>query len=213
LDTVKEIKEKLLDFQIEAVGDLTQRAIEQGIDAKKILHDGLVAGMNVIGEQFKEAEIFVPQVLLAAKAMNEALKIMEPMLAGKDREPLGRVVLGTVQQDVHDIGKNLVGIMLRGSGFEVYDIGTNVPAEKFVEAAQEKKAQIICMSSLLTTSMPYMKACVEAVKDSGIKDSVKTLVGGAVVTQRYADEIGADGYAPDAGSAVGKAKELLGLDV
>jgi 5-methyltetrahydrofolate--homocysteine methyltransferase len=212
LDAIKEIKEKLLDFQIEAVGDLTQKAIDQGIEAKEILQHGLISGMNLIGEQFKEAEIFVPQVLLAAKAMNQALQILEPILAGKDRDPAARVILGTVQQDVHDIGKNLVGIMLKGSGFEVYDVGTNVPSERFIEKAQEHKAHLICMSSLLTTSMPFMKACVESIRRSGIKDIVKTMVGGAVVTQRYADEIGADGYAPDAGSAVGKAKELLLID-
>ncbi len=202
----------LLDFQIEAVGDLTQKAINQGIDAKAILHHGLISGMNMIGEQFKEAEIFVPQVLMAAKAMNKALEILEPFLAETDRDLVARVVLGTVKQDVHDIGKNLVGIMLKGAGFEVYDIGTNVPSEKFIEAAQEHEARIICMSSLLTTSMPHMKSCIEAIKHSGIKDNVKTMVGGAVVTQRYADEIGADGYAPDAGSAVSKAKELLGIE-
>ena len=211
MDTIKKIKKNLLDFQIEAVGSLTREALNQGINPKDILHQGLIAGMNEIGEQFKEAEIFIPQVLLAAKAMNTALEILEPVLAGTDREPAARVVLGTVQQDVHDIGKNLVGIMLKGSGFEVYDIGTNVPSEKFVEAARQHEARLICMSSLLTTSMPSMKACVDAIKSSGIKDNVKTMIGGAVVTQRYADEIGADGYAPDAGSAVGKAKELLGL--
>ena len=212
MDTIKKIKENLLDFQIEAVGSLTREALNQGINPKDILHQGLIAGMNEIGEQFKEAEIFIPQVLLAAKAMNTALEILEPVLAGTDREPAARVVLGTVQQDVHDIGKNLVGIMLKGSGFEVYDIGTNVPSEKFVEAARQHEARLICMSSLLTTSMPSMKACVDAIKSSGIKDNVKTMIGGAVVTQRYADEIGADGYAPDAGSAVAKAKEILGLD-
>ena len=211
MDVIEEIRENLLEFEVDKVGQLIRTAIDQGIDAKTILHQGLIAGMNVVGEQFREAEIFVPQVLLAAKAMNTALGILEPVLSSAEREPLAVVILGTVKMDVHDIGKNLIGIMLKGAGFEVHDIGTDVSPETFVEAARQHKAQMICMSALLTTSMPSMKKSVETFKMSAIKDKVKTMIGGAVVTQQYADEIGADGYAPDAGSAVSKAKALLGL--
>ena len=208
MDVVDEIKGYLLEFQVEKVGERAQVALDQGIDAKIILHQGLIAGMNVIGEQFKENEIFIPQVLLAAKAMNTVLGILEPFLAGAGREPLARIVLGTVKMDVHDIGKNLVGIMLKGAGFEVHDIGIDVPPQKFVQAARQHQARMVCMSSLITTSMPSLKASVEVIKSSGLEGKIKTMIGGAVVTQRYADEIGADGYAPDAGSAVGKVKEL-----
>jgi len=180
---------------------LTQEALDEGLSAQEILDGSLIAGMNVIGERFKKNEIYVPEVLLAAP-------LLKPILADTGAEPVGRVVLGTVKGDQHDIGKNLVGMMLEGAGFEVFDVGVDTPSEKFVEAAREKKADIVAISALLTTTMPHMKTTIEALKSAGL--AVKTMVGGAPVTQRFADEIKADGYGRDGALAVEKAKGLLG---
>ncbi|RLB03806.1 MAG: cobalamin-binding protein, partial [Deltaproteobacteria bacterium] len=165
--------------------------------------------MNVVGEKFKKLEIFVPQVLLSARAMKAGMEVLRPILAQKKVKATGKVVLGTVRGDQHDIGKNLVGMMLEGAGFEVFDLGVNVPESKFVEAAKEKNADIVGMSALLTTTMPHMKTTIEALRANGLK--VKVLVGGAPVTQKFADEIEADAYGANAAEAVEKAKELLGI--
>ncbi len=187
---------------------LTQEALQEGLSAQDILNGGLIAGMSVIGERFKRNECFVPTVLLAARAMKMGMALLKPILADTGVESIGKVVLGTVKGDQHDIGKNLVGMMLEGAGFEVIDLGTDTPSEKFVEMAREKKADIVGMSALLTTTMPGMKTTIEALKSAGL--TVRTMIGGALVTQRYADEINADAFGKDAAVAVEKAKELIG---
>ena len=168
--------------------------------------------MNVVGERFKNNEFYVPEVLIAARAMHAGMDILKPKLAESGVEPIGKVLLGTVKGDLHDIGKNLVAMMLEGAGFEVIDLGIDVPPEKFVQAVNEQGGDVIAMSALLTTTMTQMKTTLEALEEAGVKGKVKTLIGGAPVTQNYADEIGADGYARDAASAADKAKELLGIN-
>ncbi|MBQ7257844.1 MAG: corrinoid protein [Abditibacteriota bacterium] len=190
--------------------EITTEAIDEGIAPGTILNDGLVAGMNVVGEYFKNNEFYVPEVLVAARAMQKSMDILKPKLQEAGAEPKGVIAIGTVKGDLHDIGKNLVAMMLEGSGFEIRDLGVDVSPEKFVEAAGNG-AQIIAMSALLTTTMPSMKSTIDALTEAGLKDKVKTMIGGAPVTQNYADEIGADGYSTDAASAVDKAIELLGL--
>lgn len=189
--------------------ELTRKLIEAGVPAKKILDEGLIAGMSVVGERFKNGEYFVPEVLVAARAMKAAMELLRPLLASSDVEPIGTVVIGTVRGDLHDIGKNLVAMMLEGAGFQVIDLGVDVTADKFVEAARQHKAEIVGMSALLTTTMTYMPEVIKALESEGIRDKVKVIVGGAPVTKEWADQIGADGYAPDAASAVDKCKELL----
>ncbi|MCD6231429.1 corrinoid protein [Candidatus Aerophobetes bacterium] len=205
---LKDIAESIIKGNAPKVKELVKKAIDEGQDVKKVLNGGLIAGMNVVGEKFKKNEFYVPEVLIAARAMKSGMEIIKPILADKDVRGLGTIVLGTVRGDLHDIGKNLVGMMLEGGGFEVVDLGVDVSPEKFVEATKEKKAQLIGLSALLTTTMVSMKEVVETVRKSGLKD-VKIMIGGAPVTQSYAEEIGADGYAPDAASAVDKAKELV----
>ena len=190
---------------------LTEEAIKEGVGPGDILNDGLVAGMNVVGERFKKNEFYVPEVLIAARAMKNAMSILQPLLAESGVEPVAVIALGTVKGDLHDIGKNLVAMMLEGAGFEVVDLGIDVSPEKFVEAVKEKPVKVIAMSALLTTTMPGMKSVIEALEAAGVRDSVKAIIGGAPITQNYADEIGADGYAPDAASSVDKCKELLGV--
>ena len=186
---------------------LVQEAIDEGVDAEAILNDGLTAGMDVVGQRFKNNEFYVPEVLIAARAMNAGMELLEPLLVKSGAKPKGVVVIGTVKGDLHDIGKNLVAMMLKGGGFKVVDAGIDVSPEGFIEQAKGSDADVIALSALLTTTMPQMKNVVDAVKDAGM--STKTMIGGAPVTQEYADEIGADGYAPDAASAVDKMRELL----
>ena len=186
--------------------EITKAAIEEGVEAKTILHDGLIAGMNVIGARFKKNEVYIPEVLIAARAMKMATEILEPELAKAGVEPIGRFMIGTVAGDLHDIGKNLVAMMLKGAGYEVVDLGIDVSAEKFVEQAKATGIKLVGLSALLTTTMPGLEKTVKALNDANI--SVKTMVGGAPVTQGYADKIGADGYAPDAASAVDVVKKL-----
>jgi len=186
----------------------TEKALSSGVPAADVLNQGLVAGMEVVGKRFKANEIYVPEVLIAARAMKAGMALLEPALAKAGVKPVGTVVLGTVKGDLHDIGKNLVGMMLTGGGLKVVDAGTDVPPEKFVEMVKSSGAQVCAMSALLTTTMPQMGAVVQALKSAGVK--VKTIIGGAPVTQSYADEIGADGYAADAASAVDVTRKLLG---
>lgn len=185
---------------------MVQAALDEGVPAHEILNDGLILGMGEIGELFKNNEVYVPEVLIAARAMYAGLDLLKPVLAASGAKPAGVVAIGTVQGDLHDIGKNLVAMMLEGAGFEVMDLGTDVAPEKFVEAA-EKGAQIICMSALLTTTMPAMKTTIDLLKSKGL--TTKVMVGGAPVTQAYADEIGATAYSSDAASAVDTAKKLV----
>ncbi len=189
--------------------EITNQAIDEGMAPDAILKEGLIGGMNVIGARFKANEVYIPEVLIAARAMKMAMEKLEPKLVEAGVEPLGTAIVGTVQGDLHDIGKNLVVMMLKGAGFNVEDIGVDVPAEKFVAKVQEFKPQVVGMSALLTTTMPAMEKSVKALKDAGL--DTKIMIGGAPVTQGYADKIGADGYAPDAASAVDLAKELIGV--
>jgi 5-methyltetrahydrofolate--homocysteine methyltransferase len=189
---------------------LTEEALAEGLGASEILNNGLVAGMNVVGAKFKNNEFYVPEVLIAARAMKGAMEVLKPVLAETGVEPIAKVAIGTVKGDLHDIGKNLVAMMLEGAGFEIIDLGVDVKPEQFVGAIQEKGANIVCLSALLTTTMPAMKDTIDAIAAAGLRDKVSVMIGGAPVTQNYADEIGADGYAPDAASAVDKAKELVG---
>ncbi len=208
---LKEIADNLIKGKAPEVKELVQKALGEGQDVEKVLNEGLVAGMNVVGAKFKANEFYVPEVLIAARAMKNGMQILRPILAEKNIRGIGTVVLGTVKGDLHDIGKNLVGMMLEGAGFEVIDAGIDVAAEKFVETAKEKDASLIGLSALLTTTMVSMKDVVKAAQEAGLDGKVKIMIGGAPVTQSYADEIGAQGYAPDAASAVDKAKELLGI--
>ncbi|MFO8015297.1 MAG: corrinoid protein [Phycisphaerae bacterium] len=192
-----------------AAVEATQAALDDGLAPETILNEGLIAGMSSIGIKFKNNEVFIPEVLIAARAMGAAMDILEPKLVETGVQPRGKVVIGTVKQDLHDIGKNLVAMMLKGGGFHVTDLGVDVDPEKYIEAVKEKQPHILAMSALLTTTMPNMKAVIEGLKEAGL-DGVKVIVGGAPVTQEFADQIGADGYAPDAGSAVDLATDLIG---
>jgi len=191
------------------VAEKVKQALAEKVEPAKILNEGLIAGMQVVGTKFKNNEFYVPEVLIAARAMKAGMEILAPQLAAAGVQPIAKVVIGTVKGDLHDIGKNLVAMMLQGGGFEVIDLGTDVPAEKFVQTAQEKGAKIIAMSALLTTTMPQMATVVKALQEAGLAGKVKSMIGGAPVTQDFCDEIGANGYAPDAASAVDKAKELI----
>jgi 5-methyltetrahydrofolate--homocysteine methyltransferase len=186
---------------------LTKAAISEGLSPADILNKGLVAGMNVIGERFKSNEVYIPEVLIAAYAMKAAMTVLEPKLVEAGVQPIAKAVIGTVKGDLHDIGKNLVAMMLKGAGFDVIDLGVDVSDEKFVQKAKETNAKIVGMSTLLTTTMASMEKTVKALKAAGL--TVKTMIGGAPVTQNYADKIGADGYAADAASAVDLAKSLI----
>jgi len=186
---------------------LVQEAVKENVSPEQILNQGLIVGMESIGRKFKANEVYVPEVLIAARAMAAGMEILEPLLTASGVKPRGKVVIGTVKQDLHDIGKNLVAMMLKGGGYQVTDVGVDVDPAKFVEAAKNVNADIVALSALLTTTMPNMKAVVDVLKQAGLK--VKVMIGGAPVTQGYADEIGADGYAPDAASAVDLAKSLL----
>jgi 5-methyltetrahydrofolate--homocysteine methyltransferase len=186
---------------------ITKTALDEGTPAESVLNDGLITGMDVIGGRFKKNEVYIPEVLIAARAMKMAMEILEPELAKAGVKPRGKFLIGTVQGDLHDIGKNLVAMMLKGAGFEVVDIGVDAGPEKFVEQAKATGVQVVGMSALLTTTMPSMEKTVKALKDAGV--SAKIVIGGAPVTQGYADKIGADGYSPDAASAVDIAKALV----
>lgn len=204
------LAENLINGKAPEVKELTQKALSEGVSPAEVLNDGLIKGMSVVGERFKNNEFYVPEVLIAARAMHAGMDILKPALAEFGVEPIGKVLLGTVKGDLHDIGKNLVAMMLEGAGFEVVDLGIDVPPEKFVEAVKEG-GDVLAMSALLTTTMTAMKTTLDALEEAGVKDKIKSLIGGAPVTQNYADEIGADGYARDAASAADKAKELIGL--
>ncbi len=211
MELLKQIAGNLEKGDDEIVAALTAKAIEQKISPKEILDNGLIAGMKTVGEKFKAHDIFLPDVLLAAKAMYAGLDLLKPLLVKENIPTIGKVVLGTAKGDLHDIGKNLVGIMLKGAGFEIIDLGNDVPAEKFVDAAVENNASVIGISALLTTTMSQMKTVVDLVDERGMRDKIKIIIGGAPVTTDYADEIGADAYAFDGMSAVDKIKELLDI--
>lgn len=196
-----EIAELLQKGKAKDVAALVQQAIDEGVSAETILKEGLLAGMDVVGRRFRDNEIFVPEVLVAARAMGKGTEVLKPLLAKDGATAVGKVCIGTVKGDLHDIGKNLVKMMLEGKGLEVIDLGTDVPAEKFIQTAIDENCQVICCSALLTTTMPEMENVVKAAIEAGIRDRVKIMVGGAPVTQEFADSVGADAYTDDAASA------------
>jgi 5-methyltetrahydrofolate--homocysteine methyltransferase len=210
MDILKQISESLQQGEDDRVHELTREAIERMIAPAEILSGGLITGMNVVGEKFRLREIFLPEVLLAARAMYAGMQLLKPLLIQEGVPVLGRIVIGSVRGDLHDIGKNLVGIMLKGAGFEVIDLGTDVHPERFVDAALAEDAPIIGMSALLTTTMPVMKEVVDLIRTRGLRARMKTIVGGAAVSAEFANQIGADAYAFDAAKAVQCVKELMG---
>ena len=203
------IAENVIRGQAPKVKELVESALAEDVPVHDILHEGLIKGMDVVGEQFKANKFYIPEVLIAARAMKTGMELIRPLLAEAGVEPLGKVAIGTVKGDLHDIGKNLVGMMLEGAGFEVLDLGIDVSPDQYIDAIQNHDAQIVGMSALLTTTMPEMKTIINAIEEAGLRDQVKVLIGGAPVTQSYADEIGADGYARDAASGADLAKELI----
>lgn len=209
MSTLNELSQAIPKGRAKSVQDLVPRALEEGLTPRAILEEGLLAGMGIVGEQFKAGAMFVPQVLMAAKAMNAGAVLLKPHLAGDHVAPLGRACLGTVKGDLHDIGKNLVRMMFEGQGIEVIDLGVDVSPETFIRTAAEQNCSIIACSSLLTTSMPAMGEVVEAAKAAGIRDQVKIMVGGAPVTQRFCADIGADAYTADAATAAAVAARYL----
>lgn len=209
MEILQELAETIISGNAPKSEELTHQALDDGFSPADVLNNGLIAGMNVVGVKFKNNEFYVPEVLIAARAMKAGMKILKPKLSETGVEPVGRFAIGTIKGDLHDIGKNLVSMMMEGAGFEVIDLGVDVSAEKFVGAIKEKQAQVIDLSALLTTTMVNMRSVIETLKTSGIRDSVKVVVGGAPLTQGFADEIGADGYAADAASAVELVKSFL----
>ena len=203
------ICENLMKGQADQVRQLVEQALEEDNPPSQILNESLIKGMMSLGEQFKIGEVFLPEVLFAARAMKGAMEILEPILVGQGAEPVGRVAIGTVKGDIHDIGKNLVGTMLKGGGFEVIDLGVDVSPDKFVEAIREHNPQIVGMSVVLGTCLDAMRDTIAAIANAGLSHNVKTMVGGPIVTPSFAAQIGADGYAPDAATAVDKARELV----
>lgn len=191
--------------------ELTQKLVDAGVTPKQVLDEGLIAGMSVAGEKFKNGEYFVPEILVAARAMKASMEILRPLLVATDVQPIGTIVIGTVRGDLHDIGKNLVAMMVEGAGFRVVDLGVDVTADRFIAASKEHNAQIVGMSALLTTTMTYIPEVIKAFDAEGLRPKVKIIVGGAPVTQEWANQIGADAYAPDAATAVDKCKDLLNV--
>jgi len=206
---LKELQECVINGNRKKSEELTRQALEEGVSPVQIINEGLIPGMQVVGEKFKCNEFYVPEVLVAARAMQASMSIVKPLLSVTDIKAPATVAIGTVQGDLHDIGKNLVMMMLEGAGFEIVDLGVDVSPDRFLEAVRDRQADVVAMSALLTTTMPGMKTTIQALEEAGMRDKVKVMIGGAPVTQEYADEIGADGYAPDAASAVDKLKELL----
>jgi len=204
---LKALSEAVINGDQEQATELTGAAVNEGLSAESILKEGLIAAMAIIGERFSQNEIYIPEMLIAARAMKAAMEILEPELIKAGVEPVGKLVIGTVAGDLHDIGKNLVAMMMKGAGFDVIDLGVDVSIEKFIEKAKSTGAQLVGISSLLTTTMPSMEEAVKAFKQAGVP--VKIMIGGAPVTKAYADKIGADGYAPDAAAAVSLAKNLV----
>ena len=209
-DMLQKIASNVYDGDDDAVAGLVQEALDQGLAPQDILSGGLIAGMDEVGKDFKAGELFVPEVLIAARAMHAGMGVLRPLLAESDVPSAGKFVIGTVEGDLHDIGKNLVRMMIEGAGFETIDLGTDVKAAAFVEAVREHRPALVGMSALLTTTMVNMKGTIEALEEAGLRDSVKVMIGGAPVTAAFAKEIGADAYAPDAASAVDVARSFAG---
>ena len=210
MTVIDELREGVIQGQANVALEKVKQALDEGFAADVILNEGLISAMGKVGQMYEDGIVFVPEMLIAARAMDKALQILRPYLVEQGVKPLGKVAIGTVKGDLHDIGKKLVAMMLEGSGFEIIDLGIDAAPEKFVDAVQNKGANVVALSALLTTTMPNMKNVVEALKQSGVRDKVRIIIGGAPVNQAYADQIGADGYAPDASSAVRKVRELMG---
>jgi len=208
---LQELADAIISGNRVKAAELAEEALKAGTAAKEILDGGLIPGMAVVGEKFKNCEFYVPEVLVAARAMSAAMDKLRPELVAAKVEPIGTVAIGTVRGDLHDIGKNLVAMMLEGAGFEIVDLGVDCAPEAFVDAVKEKGADVIALSALLTTTMPAMQDTVEALEAAGIRDKAKVIIGGAPVTQKFSDQIGADGYAADAASGVDIAKSVLGI--
>lgn len=206
---ISEISELLQKGKAKNVKALVQQALDENMDPKEILNDGLLSGMMVIGAKFKNNEVFVPEVLVAARAMNAGLTVLEPKLVEIGNEPVGKAVIGTVQGDLHDIGKNLVVMMLKGAGFEIHDLGVDVDPDAFIDKAEEVRADVICMSALLTTTMPKMQDCIDRLKERELRDKYIVMIGGAPVNGSFAEQIGADYYTPDAATAAEVAKDAV----
>jgi 5-methyltetrahydrofolate--homocysteine methyltransferase len=208
-DVLGKIKEAIIDGDSQAVSELAKQALAEGNTAEGILNSAMITGMAEVGQLFEDGEYFVPEMLVAARAMSAGMAILKPQLVQANFQSLGKIAIGTVQGDLHDIGKNLVSMMLEGASFEIIDLGADVPPEKFVEAVRDQNAQIVAMSALLTTTMPSMKLTIEALEAAGLRDKVKVMVGGAPLSDQYASAIRADGYAADANKAVALAKSLI----
>ena len=208
-DVLSQISSAIMEGKKDDIGQLTQQALDEGLNAKQILDDGLMKGMEVVGVRFKAGDMFVPEVMRCARTMLNAMEILDPLLAATGAKMFGKVLIGTVKGDLHDIGKNLVGMMCRGAGFQVKDIGINVEPETFVEAVKEFQPDIVGMSALLTTTMRAMGDTIKALEEAGVRDSVKIMVGGAPVTQSFAEKIGANGYAPNAAAAADLVKKFM----
>jgi 5-methyltetrahydrofolate--homocysteine methyltransferase len=209
MPTIQSLYDAILNGNAKAAKEITQTSLAAGTNPQALVDDTMIPAMNEVGRRYEANEYFVPELLIAARAMKASLELIRPLLSARGAEPVGRVVIGTVQGDLHDIGKNLVGAMLEGAGFEVIDLGVDVSPEKFINAAREKNATLVALSALLTTTMHSMKAVMEKLKETGMRDKVKVMIGGAPVTQKYADEIGADGYSSNANAAVALARKLL----
>ncbi|MEI7729116.1 MAG: corrinoid protein [Verrucomicrobiota bacterium] len=210
MQDVKPLYDAIVTGDAKAARSFTETAIAANWDPIRLVNEAMIPAMDEVGRRFGCNEYFVPELLLAARAMKGSLELIRPLLIASGVQPIGRVAIGTVKGDLHDIGKNLVAAMFEGGGFEVIDLGVNVPPEKFIEAVKNKNANIVAMSALLTTTMPSMKSTIDAFKQAGLRDQVKFLIGGAPITQKYADEIGADGYSDNAVGAVALAKKALG---
>jgi 5-methyltetrahydrofolate--homocysteine methyltransferase len=210
-DILQEIASNLYNGENVTVAKLVQQALDQDLAPGEILQGGLIAGMDEVGKDFKAGELFVPEVLIAARAMRAGMGVLRPLLAEADVPSAGKYIIGTVKGDLHDIGKNLVKMMLEGAGFETIDLGTDVTPTDFVAAVREHQPQLVGMSALLTTTMVQMKSTVEALEEAGLRDSIKIMIGGAPVTAAFAKEVGADAYAPDAATAVDVARDLVGV--
>jgi len=208
-ELLEQMGDDLYDGLADEVVKATEEAISRGMSPHRILQEGLVAGMEIVGEDFRDGVLFVPEVMMAAKAMKAAMELLRPLLTQTNAPKVGTMVIGTVKGDIHDIGKNLVAMMMEGAGFNVINLGINTPAEKFLAAVEEHEADILGMSAMLTTTMPYMQVVIEQLKASGLRDKVIVMVGGAPLNEDFAVEIGADAYARDAGVAVEKAKALI----
>lgn len=210
MSTLNNLAQSVIEGNVEQVKDQVRSLIASGTNPVEIVNQGLIAGMNVVGARFKAGDMYVPEVLMCARSMGAGLELVKPLIAEKDVQNKGKVVIGTVKADLHDIGKNLVSMMMQSGGLEVIDIGIDVAPEKFIEAVREHKPDVVGMSALLTTTMPAMKDTIELLAEEGLRDKVKVIVGGAPVSQEFATSIGADGYAPDAATATDLCKEYIG---